>query len=436
MKIRRIITLVIGISSLFIIHAEAGKPLWTFTPLTATTFTLPSNSTATVQYTITNQSSLSHTLVMNSIHGITQLTSGVGVCAKTFTLQGKASCTLSLQVDGAQISEGVSGGPIVCQQGSSMQCYQPSTQDALHITQVQDTSATITASVSTLALSVNCPAPSASCTFSNAALTGTPRTITITNTSSNTAINVTYSTTLLPSGTSISPANCGNIAAGNTCILTITPGQTASTTETTLSVSGTNTNTVAPTLNILTYGSIYQGGYLFSMDDTTSTTGSAGGKILSLNDQSSGTAWDPGCPGSCTTSINANSSTDGLTNSINAYNALSLTHPANTYAVGLCLNVLIDDYNDWYLPAICEMGYDSSSSQPCGDVTNPTLQNIQSNLVDNGILPLVDSYWSSTQTFSVDPNIYATYNDFGAGGTQHGDFKEISFFVRCIRQLS
>lgn len=41
--------------------AEAGSPVWTFTPLTATTLSVPSDETATVQYTVTNQSSRTHT---------------------------------------------------------------------------------------------------------------------------------------------------------------------------------------------------------------------------------------------------------------------------------------------------------------------------------------------------------------------------------------
>lgn len=34
----------------------AGKPVWTFTPLTATSITIPVNGTATIQYQVRNQS--------------------------------------------------------------------------------------------------------------------------------------------------------------------------------------------------------------------------------------------------------------------------------------------------------------------------------------------------------------------------------------------
>lgn len=114
--------------------SHAGSPVWTFTALTPTTISVPGNGTATVQYTVTNQSSKSHTLVMTPITGITQVTTGAGVCANPFTLSGKgASCTLSLQVNGSQLTGPVSDGPVVCEQGSTLQCYRPSSPDILNI---------------------------------------------------------------------------------------------------------------------------------------------------------------------------------------------------------------------------------------------------------------------------------------------------------------
>lgn len=73
----------------------AGTPLWTFTPLTATTITVAANATATVQYQVTNQSAKSHTLTVKPMAGITQLTTGLGICSNPFMLAGKASCVLS-----------------------------------------------------------------------------------------------------------------------------------------------------------------------------------------------------------------------------------------------------------------------------------------------------------------------------------------------------
>jgi len=267
---------------------HAGSPVWTLTPLTATSISVPANGTATIQYQVTNQSAKSHSLVMTPITGITQTTTGAGICSNPFTLPSRgSSCTLSLQVNGSQLIHSITDGPIVCEQGSTLQCYKPSPSNVLNISATcvsNDT--TLTASVSTLGLSVNN-------TGLNTALTGTPRLITITNSGSNSATSVTYSPSpALPSGTTISPSSCGTIAASGTCVLTITPGSTASATAgntsptpITLSISGTNTNTLTPTVNILTYGSVYQGGYIYAVDDTTPDTGSIGGTVVTQTDQ-------------------------------------------------------------------------------------------------------------------------------------------------------
>lgn len=379
----------------------AGAPVWTFTPLTATSVSVPSNGTATIQYQVTNQSAKSHSLLMTPIAGITQTTTGAGVCSSPFTLPSRgSSCTLSLTVNGSQLTHSITDGPIVCEQGSTLQCYRPSPSNVLNInvgmleytiggtvsglsgsvvlqnngadnetvssdggftfsTAITEGSpyavtvltqptgqtcavtngsgtvgstnvtnvgvtcvsndTTLTASVSTLGLSVNCQ-PSSACTGTqNAALTGTPRLITITNTGSNSATNVTYlpSPPTLPSGTTISPASCGTIAASGTCVLTITPGDTASATAgdtsptpITLSISGTNTNTLTPTLNIVTYGSIYQGGYIYAVDDTTPDTGSIGGTVVTQTDQA------PRFPGGVVWSSNGTNSTSVSNDSI------------------------------------------------------------------------------------------------------------------------
>ena len=377
---------------------HAGSPVWTFTPLTATSVSVPANSTATIQYQVTNQSAKSHSLVMTPIAGITQTTTGAGICSNPFTLPSRgSSCTLSLQVNGSQLTHSITDGPIVCEQGSTLQCYKPSPSNILNInvginehtiggtvsglsgsvvlqnngadneavssdgaftfstaitegspyavtvltqptgqtctvtngsgtvvsanvTNVSVTcvsnDATLTASVPTLGLSVNN-------TGLNAALTGTPRLITITNSGSNSATSVTYSPSpALPSGTTISPASCGTIAASGTCVLTITPGSTASATAgntsptpITLSISGTNTNTLTPTVNVLTYGSVYQGGYIYAVDDTTSNTGSIGGTVVTQTDQAprypGGVVWSSNGAGSAQANV-SNDSIPGI----------------------------------------------------------------------------------------------------------------------------
>lgn len=115
--------------------ACAGKPLWLLIPATSTTISVSPDNSATVLYVVTNQSSRSHTLSMQPITGVSQVTLGSGACSDPFTLSPLASCILSLQVNGYQLSRAVNGGPIVCESGSANQCYQPNQSDVLHVTQ-------------------------------------------------------------------------------------------------------------------------------------------------------------------------------------------------------------------------------------------------------------------------------------------------------------
>jgi hypothetical protein len=115
--------------------AAAGSPVWTFTPLTPTTIQVPANSSATIQYVIKNVSPLTHTLQLKPIAGITQNTTA-GHCGNPFVLPTQAQCVLSLQVNGDLLTGNVIGGPVVCQNGSDLMCYQPSSIDILKITHV------------------------------------------------------------------------------------------------------------------------------------------------------------------------------------------------------------------------------------------------------------------------------------------------------------
>ncbi len=148
-------------------------------------------------------------------------------------------------------------------------------------------SSTLSASISVLVLSVNN-------TALNAALTGTPRRVTITNTGSEDANGVEAVISGFPAGTTLSSNTCsGTLSPSSSCSVTITPGANASSNCGTgiaptlgeISVSAENASTVTVTGVVLTYGCIYQGGFLFSVDDTTSDTGSMGGKVVSLVDQ-------------------------------------------------------------------------------------------------------------------------------------------------------
>ncbi|KTD07702.1 DUF1566 domain-containing protein [Legionella jamestowniensis] len=432
---------------------QAGKPVWTFFPRTPTSVTVETDDTITVQYEVTNQSTRTHTLRMVPIPGIQQVMTA-GNCPTNFTLAYHQSCILTLRIIGRSLSGDTFGGPKVCDKLNPLECYQPKAEHVLNIKLVAapgDT--TLSSSVSTLALRTN----------------GRSRIITITNTGTETAFNVVYRISpALPAGTTIFPATCGTLEPGGRCFIRITPGATPSATPgnvnptpITLAITGRNTNTVRPTINILTYGSVYQSGYVFAINDNTVNTGSIGGKVAALSNQASfgidGRIWssdnagnpvfDP-IPGINQNSINPPEACNGAlngacnTNVIVNYYSPPQTNPAvnlSFYAAGLC-KATIGGYSDWYLPAICEMGYDNAAQNTgCGIPPNPpTLQNMQTNLVENGnIGNLFGPYWSSTQSsINFPTNAWNQFFAVGGGNFQDEDPKDGPISVRCVRAIT
>jgi hypothetical protein len=141
MKITKLFFATLSIST----ASFAGSPLWTFTPTTATSVIFPVNLTSSIVYTVANQSSRSHQLVIKPIPGVTQ----VGSCILAPKGQSGDTCTLNLSVIGSPLpATGISGGPSVCQSNSDGtpnpgQCYQPSQADILSITVGQSISGSV-----------------------------------------------------------------------------------------------------------------------------------------------------------------------------------------------------------------------------------------------------------------------------------------------------
>jgi hypothetical protein len=464
--------LLLGVTASFMsVMAHASIPTWTITPITPTQFVLYIGSIATVQYTITNNSHRTHTLAMTPIAGITQDTSG-GNCSSPFMLSQDQSCTLSLLVNGSALSSNIVTGPEVCELNSVFQCYQPTQALSLNIVaggiQPPATTTTLISSVTALGLSVDNPTL-------NPALTGNSRQIIITNTGSIAATNVNYTIApVLPAGATVTPASCGTILPGASCTLIISPSTTASTAASVFTIQGDQTNTLTPNATIVTYGTIYQGGYVFSVDDTTSVTTSIGGTVAATIDQTNSIIWSSNVAGTYdggfsiwgidetsstgTPSPNGTSAnpatqfagqndcagaTDGScdTNNIVVYYSTPNTNPAiniNFYAAGYCKNT-INSLTDWYLPSICQLGYGSSSG--CGTSVSPAMQNMTSSLVDNvvsGVGLAGHTYWASTEQSPLQQTMAwaQTFNQTSGTSTQAGTLKSAPEFLRCVRTLT
>ncbi len=434
----------------FLNTAQAKTPLWTFQtdPAHPPHVNIYPSGNVTIQYKVTNQSSKTHTLRMKSIDGITS--SGC-----TAPLGYHQSCTLILKVSGSSLHGDISRGPQLCQANpdgipNPNQCYRPSEPDNLAIHFLNQPAPILTPSMTLLALSTNCQ-PLSSCTATqNAALTGNPRLITVKNTGPVSANNVLVSSSGLPLGTSITSTTCtGTLLAGDSCTITLTPGNVASSdASNTPCTSGTQPlpgvvmitadgglSTQADAL-VLGYGCQYQGGFLFAVDDTTVNTGSIGGKVMSLVDQAKpwlppftspgpGVPWDadPACATAplfqCTNATGAwdfnfgqnlssvtgstnpnNTGTNGPGNTwqiskvLNGHLGNTNIAPA-TYAAGVCISYSHAGFSDWYLPAVCET--DSVNGTVFTNCSS-TMQSIV------GSLPfLIGSEASSTPSTSCNP---------------------------------
>ena len=117
---------------LFLSTVEAGSPVWTFTSITPTVLNLAANGIGVVFYRVTNQSRKPHNLVMMPIVGVTQIPI-INSCLDTNLIQYGQSCNLLLLIKAKDVLNSFAQGPILCQHGDPLQCYQPSASNILRI---------------------------------------------------------------------------------------------------------------------------------------------------------------------------------------------------------------------------------------------------------------------------------------------------------------
>ncbi|WP_198009973.1 IPT/TIG domain-containing protein [Legionella tunisiensis] len=473
----------------------AGTPLWTFEPLTATTMAVPANGTALVQYRVTNQSSKPHTLTMQPIRGITQITTGLNICGNPFVLRGKNSCILSLQINGSQLNSPVMDGPVVCQQGSTNQCYRPSSANILRITQAPPiTDAVITVTGSPLTLTAN--GPTGQLTITNTTLE-----VVATNITSN------FTGTALDGNVTETGNTCANVPPGGSCTLTYTPGNTV-VPQTNFTIQGTNTNALTAAIAIQSGSTLTainptsgtaSGGTGFTLTGTgltgatsvtfdgiaatsvtvvnsTTVTGvtpahTAGAVDVVINTPAGGatlangytyvaTAVGQPAFGGTTACLNtgnnliaatadnstaiewggfgtaigagAQSDTDGASNTTAIVTALG-SNGGTPYAAQLCNDFEVDSQGN----TPCQAGntcYDDWFL-PAGNNLTPAgqLNCLFTNRAAIGGFASA-GYWSSTE-FSGDPT-FAAWLQYFFNGSQLGDDKGFSLRVRCVRAFN
>lgn len=143
---RQINRISLFIASILMLHfsmLHAAQPKFSIVPVagTVTAMLLPNNFTETVRYQVTNQTAITRTLTMTPILGVSQTTTGAGVCPNPFTLASQQTCILTLVVNGSQVApSGIHSGPVICKTngpGNSnpdpFLCSQPSLQNTLAV---------------------------------------------------------------------------------------------------------------------------------------------------------------------------------------------------------------------------------------------------------------------------------------------------------------
>lgn len=276
---------------------------------------------------------------------------------------------------------------------------------------------------------------------------GSPRVLMVTNTGQISAVSLGITESPgLPLGTASSTTCGASLAPGATCTITITPGSASSASASpgtaavpsTLTINGSNTNSVNADIYVLTYGSIYQSGYIFAINETASNTNSIGGKVLALSDQSTTAVW------SATNDIITGITETDITPCLGAYDGscntnrivayyTALNRPLSDYAAGQCKST-INGYGDWFLPSICEMNK-APNYMPA--ICNQSTQNIQSNLVNTNIVPLTGYYWSSTEdSVNPDSTVWVNYFASGGGAIPAYAIKPNQQSLRCTRALT
>ncbi len=427
------------------------------------------------------------------------------LCGSTFSLRAGESCCLTFSLV-SHISGNYSLRPKV---STSPLTYSAQAPSGLLISVLKDTTPSLGVSATELALSIR------GLTL-NGVPSGTPRQFVVTNTGGVPVTGISITQPGLPTNASMSTSCVETLGVGETCSITITPGEFATSDCTTypgtaptpslITLRADGISPINMNFVVLGYGCIYQEGYIFSMRETTSPTESIGGTVAALSDYSGTPVWSSNSHGSTTADVSydlipgigetstssvglpsfsdfavyfaatyttplaltpidfrqCDARTDGRCNTANIvkfytyyqtnygvgvlarYTPTVASTPPSDYAAGVCDTYNSGTYQDWYLPAICELSVGKPTDvyfSGCGTVTAPLIQNIEQNLAARSIGSFqYRASWSSTQFTLFYPFQYAWNSlmspqiDFASNGG--GDKGDALTAVRCVRALT
>ncbi len=215
------------------------------------------------------------------------------------------------------------------------------------------------------------------------------------------------------------------VSTTNTTNVTATDTYTWSNTGETYTASGiytgTTTNCITEILDLTiettpVVGDPFQGGvlaYLLQPGDIGYDPNVPHGIIAAPNDLSS-TTW--GCGGTLISGADGTAIGTGALNTTQILNGC----PSPTIAAGVCQNLVLNGYDDWYLPSRNELTILYNNREVIGGFTTSN--------VGFGL----EYYWSSTE-YNNDAS-FAWVRDFGSGYSGNGG-KNGSYRVRPIRQF-
>ncbi len=246
------------------------------------------------------------------------------------------------------------------------------------------------------------------------ATSGTARFLKVTNAGIVTAELLELRVTGLPSGSTAHSSCPVELPPDTSCLVLIRPGSRPSAEPANLSpvpakltLRGSNTNVLEVNVSVITYGSFHQGGFVFALDDKTAITGGVSGKVIATADTSPAANWSPTATEVAGVSDNslggANSCNGAVDGRCNTSRILAqFASGGRDFAAAQCTDSREGGFADWYLPALCEMGYstESTGNGICGTQDAPLVpDNIRSRLLNTLLaIPFADHYWTSTQS--------------------------------------